>query len=101
VRCDNCREEIREAVGTWDKWQALWVTVAILETEEAITPATAERMRDDLLWLKAPIFAYEERDRDEEAAEETEAGKTRVVTAPAELIEAGQRATRKAAEATA
>lgn len=57
-RCDHCREEFRDLFSSWDYWLDLVHTVQTLETEEAITAATAEKMLESLQWFKK--FAMED-----------------------------------------
>ena len=52
LRCDECRKPLLDVMDPWNIWTGLISFIQVLETEESITPRTAQHMIDQLQWLK-------------------------------------------------
>ena len=51
MRCQTCQDEIRKNIDLCGRLSFLFDAISVLQTEEAITPATAESMQSALGWF--------------------------------------------------
>ena len=62
-RCSECQKSLVGCLELFSQWYAVMITIDMLETEEAITPATAELLREHMMQIKRVV------DDGDEAAE--------------------------------
>jgi len=60
LKCIECSKPVLEVLSCSEMWQKLWNIVDTLDSEENITPATTEMLRQTLCYIKGPLIDYDE-----------------------------------------